>query len=195
MRRPSSGCSEAKLRSKKRARPFTAAIRRPSRVWRSFRGPPKRYCPRFAGSLETVRPSVFGFFATQGPFSFEDRMTNIRLLGREVLPAVREYGKELGLLDPFEREPGSRPYVTGTPRAARVGPQVARSGRELIRRPDRLSASYNELVRHPDGSGGTARRWPRAGGSRRRKPTPHWSFCASTRGLRMRPEDGARCSG
>jgi hypothetical protein len=35
--------------------------------------------------------------------SFEDRMTSIRLLGEEVLPAVREIGKELGILDPFER--------------------------------------------------------------------------------------------
>jgi hypothetical protein len=29
-------------------------------------------------------------------------MTCIRLLGQEVLPAIREYAKELGLKDPFE---------------------------------------------------------------------------------------------
>ena len=45
-------------------------------------------------------------FQSQGPVSFEDRMTSIRLLGQEVLPAVREIGKELGILDPFERKPG-----------------------------------------------------------------------------------------
>ena len=43
-------------------------------------------------------------------------MTSIRLLGQEVLPAVREIGKELGIQDPFERQPGSRPYTTGTQR-------------------------------------------------------------------------------
>jgi hypothetical protein len=43
-------------------------------------------------------------------------MTSIRLIGQEVLPAVREMGKELGLLDPFEREPGSRQYIQGTAR-------------------------------------------------------------------------------
>src|SRR5579884_1362035 len=79
-------------------------------------GTPKTVLPKIRRILETLRPSVFGFFATQGPVSFEDRLRNIRLLGQEVLPAVREYGKELGLLDPFEREPGSRPYIPGTRR-------------------------------------------------------------------------------
>ncbi|MGA2410703.1 MAG: LLM class flavin-dependent oxidoreductase [Candidatus Binataceae bacterium] len=79
-------------------------------------GTPKTVLPKIRRILETLRPSVFGFFATQGPVSLEDRMTNIRLLGQEVLPAVREYGKELGLVDPFEREPGSRTYIPGTQR-------------------------------------------------------------------------------
>jgi hypothetical protein len=54
---------------------------------------------------------VFGFSATQGPVSFEDRLTSIRFLGHEVLPAVREYDRELGLLDPFKRAPGARPFI------------------------------------------------------------------------------------
>jgi hypothetical protein len=32
----------------------------------------------------------------------QDSLTCIRLLGQEVLPAIREYAKELGLKDPFE---------------------------------------------------------------------------------------------
>ena len=79
-------------------------------------GTPKTVLPKIRRILETLRPSVFGFFASQGPVSFEDRMTSIRLLGQEVLPAVREMGKELGLVDPFEREPGSRPHLVGTQR-------------------------------------------------------------------------------
>jgi hypothetical protein len=53
-------------------------------------------------------------------------MTNIRLPGKGVLPAVREYGKELGLRDPFEREPGSRPYTPGTQREPLVSPSRPR---------------------------------------------------------------------
>jgi hypothetical protein len=40
-----------------------------------------------------------------------DTMKSLRLLGEEVLPAVREIGKELGLIDPYERQPGSRPLA------------------------------------------------------------------------------------
>ena len=34
--------------------------------------------------------------------SNEDARTCIRLLGQEVMPAMREIGEELGLKDPFE---------------------------------------------------------------------------------------------
>ncbi len=88
-------------------------------------GTPKSVLPKIRRILETLRPSVFGFFATQGPVSFEDRMTSIRLLGQEVLPAVREMGKELGLVDPFQREPGSRPYIMGTQREPVVSLRAA----------------------------------------------------------------------
>jgi hypothetical protein len=90
-------------------------------------GTPKTVLPKIRRILETLRPSVFSFFATQGPVIFEDRMTNIRLLDQEVLPAVHEYGKELGLLDPFEREPGSRPYIAGTQREPLVPVPKSRS--------------------------------------------------------------------
>ncbi len=42
------------------------------------------------------------------PAPREDPMTCLRLLGHEVMPALREIGKELGLTDPFEVKPGSR---------------------------------------------------------------------------------------
>jgi hypothetical protein len=37
----------------------------------------------------------------------------LRLIGTEVMPAVREIGKELGLCSPFEVAPGSRPLKAG----------------------------------------------------------------------------------
>lgn len=90
-------------------------------------GTPKSVLPKIRRILETLRPSVFGFFSSQGPVSFEDRMTSIKLLGQEVLPAVREMGKELGLVDPFEREPGARPYISGTAREPLVSLKAAAS--------------------------------------------------------------------
>jgi hypothetical protein len=36
----------------------------------------------------------------------KDRMKCVSLLAEEVVPALREYGKELGLSDPYEHEPG-----------------------------------------------------------------------------------------
>jgi len=55
-----------------------------------------------------------GLFQAQGPLSTEQRMNSIRLMGQEVLPALREIARGLGIVDPFERQPGSRQYVAGT---------------------------------------------------------------------------------
>jgi hypothetical protein len=41
-------------------------------------------------------------------------------MGQEVLPAMREIAKELGIKDPFEVAPGSRPYTAGTKRDSLV---------------------------------------------------------------------------
>ena len=90
-------------------------------------GTPKSVIPKLRTILEVLRPGTFGIFQSQGPVSFEDRMTSIRLLGQEVLPAVREIGKELGLVDPFEREPGHRPYIPGAARAQLVSLESLRA--------------------------------------------------------------------
>jgi hypothetical protein len=42
------------------------------------------------------------FWGSDGNVSHEDTKACIRLLGQEVLPAVREIGRELGLESPFE---------------------------------------------------------------------------------------------
>ena len=41
-------------------------------------------------------------WGNDGNVSHEDTQTCIRLLGQEVMPAMREIGKELGLKSPFE---------------------------------------------------------------------------------------------
>jgi hypothetical protein len=58
--------------------------------------------PKLRRLLEETRPSIVGFWASDGFVSNEDSKKCIRMLGLEVLPAVREIGKELGLLSPFE---------------------------------------------------------------------------------------------
>jgi hypothetical protein len=55
-----------------------------------------------------------GLFQAQGPLTTEQRMNSIRLMGQEVLPALREIAKGLGIVDPFERQPGTRSYIAGT---------------------------------------------------------------------------------
>ncbi|MGA2410806.1 MAG: hypothetical protein ABSG46_10530, partial [Candidatus Binataceae bacterium] len=77
-------------------------------------GTPKTVIPKLKLILEVLRPGVLGLFQANGPLTTQQRMTSIRLMGQEVLPAVREIARGLGIVDPFEREPGSRPYTAGT---------------------------------------------------------------------------------
>jgi alkanesulfonate monooxygenase SsuD/methylene tetrahydromethanopterin reductase-like flavin-dependent oxidoreductase (luciferase family) len=79
-------------------------------------GTPKTVIPKIRKVLEVLRPGVFGFWQNDGPISAEARQTSLKLIAKEVMPAVREIGKELGLESPFERKPGERPLPkTGVP--------------------------------------------------------------------------------
>jgi alkanesulfonate monooxygenase SsuD/methylene tetrahydromethanopterin reductase-like flavin-dependent oxidoreductase (luciferase family) len=83
-------------------------------------GTPKSVLPKLRLIMEVLHPGIFGLFQAQGPLTLEQRMTSTRLLGQEVLPAMREIAKELGIVDPFEREPGSRAHTAGTQRDSLV---------------------------------------------------------------------------
>ncbi|HEY4333273.1 MAG TPA: LLM class flavin-dependent oxidoreductase, partial [Ilumatobacteraceae bacterium] len=52
--------------------------------------------------LETCRPSILMLWGNDGHVSHEDSMRCIELLGKEVVPALREIGDELGLQSPFD---------------------------------------------------------------------------------------------
>jgi hypothetical protein len=74
-------------------------------------GTPKTVIPKIRRLLEETRPSIMGFWASDGFVSAADTRACIRLFGEEVLPAVREIGKELGLWSPFEANaPTSRAF-------------------------------------------------------------------------------------
>jgi alkanesulfonate monooxygenase SsuD/methylene tetrahydromethanopterin reductase-like flavin-dependent oxidoreductase (luciferase family) len=70
-------------------------------------GSPKTLVKKLRHILEVLRPGIFSFWL-DGPIPPKDRRTCVTLLGREVVPALREIGKELGLTSPFEVTPGTR---------------------------------------------------------------------------------------
>jgi hypothetical protein len=61
--------------------------------------------------LETIRPGSIFFWDGDGAMTHDDAMRSLRLMGQEVLPAVREMADELQLPGPFEMDPASgKPY-------------------------------------------------------------------------------------
>jgi hypothetical protein len=71
-------------------------------------GSPKTLVKKLRHILEVLRPGIFSFWL-DGPVPHQDRRTCVKLLGEEVVPALREIGKEMGLTSPFEIKPGTRP--------------------------------------------------------------------------------------
>ena len=65
-------------------------------------GTPKTVTAKLRRLMEQTRPGIMALWANDGAVSQEDSMTCIRLLGEEVLPALRETAKTLGLQSPFE---------------------------------------------------------------------------------------------
>ena len=59
-------------------------------------GTPKTVLPKVRNVLETLRPGQIFFWDGDGSMSHEDSMRSLRLMGEEVLPAVREMGGSSG---------------------------------------------------------------------------------------------------
>ncbi len=70
-------------------------------------GTPDTVIPKVRHVLETIRPGTIFFWDGDGAMSHEDQMRSLRLMGSDVIPAVREIGEELGLKGPFEVETGA----------------------------------------------------------------------------------------
>ena len=54
--------------------------------------------------LEYLRPGSIILWDGDGAMDHDDAMRSLRLFGQEVLPAVKEIGKELELYSPYERD-------------------------------------------------------------------------------------------
>jgi alkanesulfonate monooxygenase SsuD/methylene tetrahydromethanopterin reductase-like flavin-dependent oxidoreductase (luciferase family) len=79
-------------------------------------GTPKQVIEKLRIYMEETRPSIVALWGNDGQISHEDSMSYIKLMGQEVLPALREFGKELGLNSPFElNTPVSRNYANVAP--------------------------------------------------------------------------------
>ena len=76
-------------------------------------GTPKTVLPKLKHILEVLRCGALAISQVNGPATHEDRMLNIKLFAQDVAGPLREFAKELGLTDPFQVKPGSRP-LSGT---------------------------------------------------------------------------------
>jgi alkanesulfonate monooxygenase SsuD/methylene tetrahydromethanopterin reductase-like flavin-dependent oxidoreductase (luciferase family) len=65
-------------------------------------GTPAQVIDRLRVIMERCRPGIFALWGNDGRVSHRDSLRCIELLGKEVVPALREIGRELGLHDPFE---------------------------------------------------------------------------------------------
>jgi hypothetical protein len=77
-------------------------------------GTPDTVIPKLKKIQDILRPGIFSFWL-DGPVPYKDRLRCLELLNSDVIPAMRDYGKELGLVSPFERKPGSVPLRGGEP--------------------------------------------------------------------------------
>ncbi len=65
-------------------------------------GTPDQVIERLKLLIARARPSILALWGNDGHVSHEDSMTCIRLMGQEVMPALREFGDYLDLRSPFE---------------------------------------------------------------------------------------------
>ena len=83
-------------------------------------GTPDTVIPRVRHVLETLRPGSIFFWDGDGAMSHDDSMRSLRLMGSEVIPAVREMAKELDLKSPFEIDPQNNQPIEASEQDPRV---------------------------------------------------------------------------
>ena len=67
-------------------------------------GSPETVLRKLRETLSVIRPGILGVWTNDGDTSHADTMNCLKLMGEEVLPALREIGAELELTDPFQKE-------------------------------------------------------------------------------------------
>ena len=81
-------------------------------------GTPTTVIPKIRHVLEYIRPGSVFFWDGDGAMTHDDAMRSLRLMGEEVIPAVREIAEELELPSSFEVNPATGKAYPDTPTAA-----------------------------------------------------------------------------
>jgi len=68
-------------------------------------GSPDTVIKKVRQMLAMLRPGILGVWTNDGTIGHKDTMRCLQLLQQEVLPALRDIGKELDLPGPFEQAP------------------------------------------------------------------------------------------
>ena len=68
-------------------------------------GSPETVIRKTREVLSQLRPGILGVWTNDGDTTHADTMRCLELMGKEVLPAIREIGEELELTDPFQKAP------------------------------------------------------------------------------------------
>ena len=76
-------------------------------------GTPKTVIPKIREVMEYLRPGSMFLWDGDGSMTHEDSMRSLRLMGEEVVPAMREMAKELDLPGPFEAKTGKATIAAG----------------------------------------------------------------------------------
>ena len=94
----------------------SAAARRAARTNRSYDelvqagaiivGSPKTVIVRVKKIMDELRVGSIFFWDGEGAMTHEESTRSIKLMGQAVIPALKEYAKEIGIVDPFESDPG-----------------------------------------------------------------------------------------
>jgi alkanesulfonate monooxygenase SsuD/methylene tetrahydromethanopterin reductase-like flavin-dependent oxidoreductase (luciferase family) len=74
-------------------------------------GTPKTVIPKVRHVLEYLRPGTVFFWDGDGAMTHDDQMRSLRLMGQELIPAVRSMSKDLDIKGPFDvhETPGISP--------------------------------------------------------------------------------------
>ncbi len=86
-------------------------------------GTPKTVLPKIRHVLEYLRPGSIFLWDGDGAMTHDDAMRSLRLMGQEVIPAVREMAKELDLPGPFEVDPATGKPPEAVPSGNGAGAQ------------------------------------------------------------------------
>jgi alkanesulfonate monooxygenase SsuD/methylene tetrahydromethanopterin reductase-like flavin-dependent oxidoreductase (luciferase family) len=75
-------------------------------------GTPKTVIPKLKHVLEYLRPGSIFLWDGDGSMTHDDSMRSLRLMGEEVLPAMREISQDLGLDSPFDVDPATNQRIS-----------------------------------------------------------------------------------